>query len=191
MPPDNHVGEAPSYPLQDLENGRPLHNASNEGKRSENDSSCTSPPTEPVPIAPKPSRPKAILGRITSWLNGPQPSRLYVIVSLGGSVQLVPLKTLRTWLPRRRHKIWLLLVFYVVWLVSFISLFRSGFSNEDDRIVMMSCTSSFWYVTSHLMGECHANLSGRVLSTAGSMASSVDHSKIGHLCFTALRIVEM
>ena len=149
MPPDSRVEEAPSYPLGDLENGRPLPGASSNGQRPENDSSCESPPSEALPVAPKPSRPKAILGRISTWLKGPQPSRLYVIVPLGGSAQLVPLRTLNTWLPQRRHRIWLLLAFYLVWLVSFIALFRSGFSSDVDRTVMMACTSSFWFVTPH------------------------------------------
>ncbi|KAK8239005.1 hypothetical protein HDK77DRAFT_283467 [Phyllosticta capitalensis] len=102
------------------------------------------------PQAPKqvPKSVQRVINSVATWIKGPQPPRPYKIRPFFPAVQNAPVRLLDRYLPKRRQKIWLLVAFYVVWLLSFsLVLRRSAFSTEIAGYgspVRVSCSSRFW-----------------------------------------------
>jgi hypothetical protein len=140
--PDNL--DSPGHPLSDLETGRQYIDA-NEVQQSGNESSSLPTSIAEIPPASASPAPRGIWERVKSWVIGPRPPRPYVIVPLGGSMQLVPLNMLHKWLPRCRYRICLLLAFYVLWLALLIWIVHSGSTeNVTGSVQTLSCISGFW-----------------------------------------------
>ena len=102
------------------------------------------------PQAPKqvPKSVQRVINSVATWIKGPQPPRPYKIRPFFPAVQNAPVRLLDRYLPKRRQKIWLLVAFYVVWLLSFsLVLRRSAFSTEIAGYgspVRVSCSSRVW-----------------------------------------------
>lgn len=136
------VDEPRSYPLRDLENGRHSR-LPTEDLRSDSASSGRSTPVEMSPFAGASLIEKMLAPRLLAWIQGPQPPRPYIIVPLGGSLQVICLKRLRTWLPQRRQRELAAVAFFAVWLLSFVLVIHSGNSTDGDR-TRLSCISRLW-----------------------------------------------
>lgn len=87
---------------------------------------------------------------IVDWIRGPRPAQLQKIRPWFPRVQTWPIRMLHRYLPKRRHRLALLLAFYFCWLLAFVSiLHRSAFAGETEdagRPVRLSCVASYWYV---------------------------------------------
>lgn len=85
---------------------------------------------------------------VARWTKGPDPPRIYKIRPVFSIVQEAPVKLLDRYLPRRKHKIILLIAFYFVWFLTFsLVLKRSAFSADVPGYgapVRLSCASSYW-----------------------------------------------
>ncbi|OCK79241.1 hypothetical protein K432DRAFT_330535 [Lepidopterella palustris CBS 459.81] len=152
MPPTLYDSQPSSYHLRDLENGHRRRDP-NDGTNSETSASTLLSPVEATPFTRELSSAKATWQRISEWAHGPQPPRPYIIVPFGASIQLVPMKILHTWLPRRRDRLWLLLTFYAFWLLLFIWIIHTGNSDRVDSPQRLSCISRLWPSS----GDCGLN----------------------------------
>ncbi|KAF1969368.1 hypothetical protein BU23DRAFT_557682 [Bimuria novae-zelandiae CBS 107.79] len=83
-----------------------------------------------------------------SWVEGPQPPRPWSIRPLFPTVQRAPLQLLDRYFPKRKHKVTLLIVFYVAWFLSFsLVLHRSAFTADipgHGSPVNIRCTDRLW-----------------------------------------------
>ncbi|KAF2467857.1 LCCL domain-containing protein [Lindgomyces ingoldianus] len=82
------------------------------------------------------------------WVKGPQPPRPWRIHPFFPRVQTAPIQFLHNYFPKRKHKVFLLMFFYVCWLLSFgLVLHRSAFAADipgHGPPVRISCTDRFW-----------------------------------------------
>ncbi|KAF2267279.1 hypothetical protein CC78DRAFT_541927 [Lojkania enalia] len=82
------------------------------------------------------------------WVKGPQPPRPWKIRPFFPSVQHAPVQFLNNYFPKRRHKVILLLFFYLCWFLSFaLVLHRSAFAADipgHGPPVRIRCTDRFW-----------------------------------------------
>ena len=82
------------------------------------------------------------------WARGPQPPRPYKIEPILPSVQRLPLKLLDRYFPKRKQKVYLLVVHHLFWLLAFVLLLRrSAFSTEVQDYgapLTLSCEASLW-----------------------------------------------
>lgn len=82
------------------------------------------------------------------WVKGPQPPRPWKIHPLFPRIQTAPIQFLNNYFPNRRHKITLLIFFYLCWFVSFsLVLHRSAFSADipgHGSPVRVRCTDRLW-----------------------------------------------
>jgi hypothetical protein len=137
-------GDPQSHPLMDLENRRHSEVSTDDDMRWDAASSGRSTPVEATAF-PGASLPAKIFGaRLSEWVQGPRPPRPYIIVPLGGSIQVICLKRLKRWLPQRRQRDLLAVAFFAAWLFSFILVIHNGSSTDVDR-TRLSCISRFWY----------------------------------------------
>ena len=90
----------------------------------------------------------ALASGIARWTKGPQPPRPYKIEPIFPSVQKFPLKYLDRFFPKRKHKIYLLIVHHLLWLLAFVVLLRqSAFSTEVQNYgapLTLSCGATLW-----------------------------------------------
>jgi hypothetical protein len=159
---------ASSYPMIDLENGAPRHSPSSDGSAA-GTSELTSPaePTRRSPVdnfeehpflvhSPKqfssfehlPMPMGKVLRAFSTWLKGPQPPRPYHIEPFFGRVQTAPTKLFAVYIPKIRHRIWILMAFYTIWLSVFIFILHKSTSTGEiggyGSPVRLSCISRFW-----------------------------------------------
>lgn len=82
------------------------------------------------------------------WVKGPQPPRPWKIHPWFPRVQTAPIRFLNNYFPKRRHKIALLVFFYLSWLLSFgLVLHRSAFAADIPGYgspVRIRCSDRFW-----------------------------------------------
>jgi hypothetical protein len=90
---------------------------------------------------------------VAKWTKGPQPPRPWRITPYFADIQTAPLHLLDRYFPRRKQKIGLLIIFYVVWLFTFsLVLHKSAFASEVGDYgspVNIGCGSRFWSVLLH------------------------------------------
>jgi hypothetical protein len=151
MPSTLHRGQPSSYPLRDLENG-PRRRDSNDGTSSATSTSTPSSPVEHTAFVYESYLVKGPRWRLLEWANGPQPPRPYILVPFGGSIQLVPIKTLHTWLPRHRDRLWVMFAFYALWLLLFVWIIHAGNGDRADSPQRLSCISRLWSAISLIRG---------------------------------------
>ncbi|KAL1619622.1 hypothetical protein SLS54_006559 [Diplodia seriata] len=105
-------------------------------------------PAPPSPPSYVPSPLARLVNSVATWVKGPTPPRPYKITPFFPAIQTAPPRLLDTYLPKRKHKAWLLAAFYALWLLSFaLVLRRSAFSadiGEYGPPVMLDCTSRLW-----------------------------------------------
>jgi hypothetical protein len=85
---------------------------------------------------------------VARWTKGPNPPRIYKITPVFPVIQEAPIKLLDRYLPKRKHKIILLLAFYFVWFLTFaLVLKQSAFSADVPgwgSPVRLGCGSTYW-----------------------------------------------
>jgi hypothetical protein len=85
---------------------------------------------------------------VKTWVKGPQPPRPWKIHPIFPKIQTAPIRILDTFLPKRKHKIGLLILFYTAWILSFaLVLHKSAFSADVPGYgapVRIGCTQRFW-----------------------------------------------
>ncbi|KAF2090890.1 LCCL domain-containing protein [Saccharata proteae CBS 121410] len=86
--------------------------------------------------------------KVAVWIKGPQPPRPYRIHPFFPQVQEAPIRLLEKVAPKRRHKVWLLVAFYALWLLCFsLVLRKSAFATDIPGYgspVRIGCTARFW-----------------------------------------------
>ncbi|KAI9818259.1 MAG: hypothetical protein M1832_004475 [Thelocarpon impressellum] len=90
--------------------------------------------------------------RVTSatagWIQGPRPPQRQTIRPLFPRAQTAPLRLLRKHLPKRRHRLVLLLAFYFCWLLAFVTVVHhSAFAGHIEgygRPTPIACGASYW-----------------------------------------------
>lgn len=87
--------------------------------------------------------------RIIVWVRGPQPPRPWKIQPFFPKIQTAPVQLLDRWLPQKKHKILLLVAFYLAWVAAFaLVLHRSAFAADIPGYgspVRITCTDRFWH----------------------------------------------
>ena len=116
-------------------------------------------------------------GRATvTFIKGPIPPRELKIEPLFPKLQQAPLRLLDRYVPKRRHRISLLVLFYAVWFLTWSLMLKhhatSGFIKGYGRPSNLWCGSSFWnaengcglngnncrpFSSAHLAFRCPAN----------------------------------
>lgn len=95
-----------------------------------------------------PPRVQHIWSKVVIWVKGPQPPRPWKIRPFFPNFQDVPIRLLDHYLPKRKHKVALLVCFYACWALSFsLVLHRSAFSADLPGYgspVQLRCTDRFW-----------------------------------------------
>ncbi|KAF2276520.1 uncharacterized protein EI97DRAFT_418490 [Westerdykella ornata] len=83
-----------------------------------------------------------------TWVKGPQPPRPWKIRPFFPHIQTAPVRFLHNYFPKRKHKITLLIFFYLCWLLSFgLVLHRSAFAADIPGYgspVRFRCNDRFW-----------------------------------------------
>ena len=105
------------------------------------------PPPEPAP----PSRWSAYSHAAAVWIRGPDPPTSVSFTPLFPAIQEWPSETFQRLVKRRRHQLLALVVYLLVWLVSFIVVIHySRFADTVEGVAPMrlGCTSALWYVPS-------------------------------------------
>lgn len=97
---------------------------------------------------------KRASGAVVGWVKGPRPPRIYKIEPIFPAVQTFPLQLVDRYLPKSRHRVAALLLFYILWLTAFAAvLHHSAFADEiagygsPSRV---TCLSRYWYVVPSL-----------------------------------------
>jgi LCCL domain len=116
-------------------------------------------------------------GRATAaWIKGPVPPRELKIIPLFPHIQEAPIRFLDRYFPKKRHRIFFLLVFYASWFLTWSLILRahstSGFITGYGRSTNIWCGANFWsdgngcglngndcrpFSSSHLVFRCPAN----------------------------------
>jgi hypothetical protein len=138
--------DPPGYLLKDLEHGQHSRLITADLTSNSASSGRSSPMEASLSIVAWFAE-KMVGARLSAWIQGPQPSRAYIIVPLGGSIQVICLKKLKVWLPQRRHRELAVVTFLAVWLLAFVVVIHSGNSTDGDR-ARLSCISRLWYASS-------------------------------------------
>ena len=90
----------------------------------------------------------AVTSGVARWARGPQPPRPYAITPVLPAVQTAPLRYLDRFFPKRKQKVYLLVLHYALWLFSFVLLLRqSAFSTEVEGYgapLTLSCEATLW-----------------------------------------------
>lgn len=82
------------------------------------------------------------------WAKGPQPPRPWKIRPFFPSIQTAPIRFLNNYFPGRKHKVTLLVFFYLCWALSFgLVLHRSAFAADVPGYgapIQIRCTDRLW-----------------------------------------------
>lgn len=88
-------------------------------------------------------------GRATAnWVKGPDPPHTLLLKPLFPRLQELPVQYLDRFLPKRKHKIFLLILLYTSWFLPwFLVLLHSrssGYIEGYGQLQTLSCASNFW-----------------------------------------------
>lgn len=85
---------------------------------------------------------------IKEWAKGPTPPQIHHIEPLFPTIQEAPAKLLNYYLPKRRHKVLLLILYYFLWIFTFgIVLRESTFATEIEGFgtpYPIGCGNVYW-----------------------------------------------
>jgi len=88
---------------------------------------------------------------IVKWSKGPDPPRIWKITPILPKIQTAPIVILDRYLPKQKHRFWLLMACCFCWAVCFVAVLnKSAFTSEIAGYgppASLSCTARFWYVT--------------------------------------------
>ncbi|KAL1877109.1 hypothetical protein VTK73DRAFT_8846 [Phialemonium thermophilum] len=91
---------------------------------------------------------RRVLRATVRWAHGPPNPRPYKIDPLFPTVQHAPLWLLDRYLPRHRHRLWLVAAYAVVWIVTYALVMREGLvATEIDgwgEPAEVGCGSTYW-----------------------------------------------
>lgn len=95
-----------------------------------------------------PPRLKRAWHATVKWVKGPQPPRAYSIRPFFPSIQEAPIKLLDRYAPKKSQRFWLLVLFYILWILSF-SLVQWKSSAAADvpgygTPIRLSCGARYW-----------------------------------------------
>jgi hypothetical protein len=140
--------EHPDDPIDDLEQSRllPMDDLSDDG----------SPPTPrflqdqssykhwrwiPVPL-------RRVSKSALRWARGPEPPHIYTISPLLPIVQELPIRLLDIYIPKRRHRILLLIAYYFLWILTFALVLRESSTATEiegwGTPGNIGCTTTYW-----------------------------------------------
>ncbi|KMU92531.1 LCCL domain-containing protein [Coccidioides immitis H538.4] len=87
-------------------------------------------------------------GAICTWIRGPEVPRISRINPFFPNIQRAPIRLLDRWLPGRKWKFGVLLVFCALWIVSFSLTLRQSVMGPvlpgDEPTAQLSCIASLW-----------------------------------------------
>ncbi|KAK2623793.1 hypothetical protein QTJ16_006974 [Diplocarpon rosae] len=85
---------------------------------------------------------------VAQWAKGPDPPCTYKIEPILPIVQEFPIRILDHYIPKRRHKLALLIGFYCAWILTFALIMRQGTVATEiegwGAPVTISCGSTYW-----------------------------------------------
>lgn len=85
---------------------------------------------------------------VVKWVKGPVPPRQLKIEPFFPKIQQAPIRLLDRYLPKRRHRIFLLVTFYAAWLLTWSLMLKhhatSGYIKGYGRPANIWCGASFW-----------------------------------------------
>jgi hypothetical protein len=94
------------------------------------------------------TRLKKISSAVYKWIKGPDPPRPWKIRPFYPEVQIAPVKLLRKYFPEERHRFWVLVAYYVIWVAAFaVVLHKSAFTADvpgHGSPVRINCFDRFW-----------------------------------------------
>lgn len=95
-----------------------------------------------------PPRLKRAWRATVTWVQGPQPPRIYSITPFFPKVQHAPIALLDRYAPRKIHRFWLLVALYAYWLLAFsLVLYKSSFSAQIPGYgtpLRLGCQARYW-----------------------------------------------
>ncbi|KAK4542281.1 hypothetical protein LTR36_006934 [Oleoguttula mirabilis] len=95
-----------------------------------------------------PPRLKSAWVATATWVNGPDPPRIYTITPIFPKIQHAPIALLDRYAPKQIHRFWLLALLYASWLLSFALVLRaSSFSASipgHGSPIRLSCGARYW-----------------------------------------------
>ena len=113
---------------------------------------------------------------IATWVKGPVPPRELKIEPFFPKIQQAPIQLLDRYLPKKRHRIFLLILFYATWFLTWSLMLKhhatSGYIKGYGRPSNLWCGSNFWnanngcglngnncrpFSSAHLAFRCPAN----------------------------------
>ena len=165
---DHHLLASSSYPLEVLKSGNPRY-----GDEIEDDNAEVISPSSPLdtsenwiaeaqeeglitarrhPIYSPHSESKksiaAIFQALHWWVEGPRPPRPFKIQPILPQLQNAPLAFLQGYFPQRQQRFWLLIIVYLLWISTFLSVLSFSISGCQvpgyKTPVRLSCISRFW-----------------------------------------------
>ncbi|KAH8909110.1 hypothetical protein BR93DRAFT_911015 [Coniochaeta sp. PMI_546] len=85
---------------------------------------------------------------VARWARGPPNARAYKITPLFPIVQHSPLRLLDRFIPQRTHRIWLILAYFAVWIVSYALVMRQGLKATEiegwGAPADIGCGNTYW-----------------------------------------------
>lgn len=85
---------------------------------------------------------------VATWAQGPADARPHKITPLFPGVQQAPLRLLDRYIPRRRHRLWLILAYFAVWIVSYALVMRQGLKSTEvegwGEPAEIGCGNTYW-----------------------------------------------
>ena len=85
---------------------------------------------------------------VVAWSKGPDPPEIQKITPLFPSIQTAPAKFIERYLPQRKHKLALLGMFYICWLLTFSLVLnrseKAGIIRGYGKPQSIWCGASFW-----------------------------------------------
>ena len=91
---------------------------------------------------------RRVWGATKNWVQGPQPPQIHKIRPFFPRIQTAPIRLLHSYLPKRKHRLVLLLAFYFCWLLVFVTVVHhSAFSGSIEGYgnpTQISCGASYW-----------------------------------------------
>ncbi|KAI9722985.1 MAG: hypothetical protein M1812_001434 [Candelaria pacifica] len=94
-------------------------------------------------------RPFARVYQATSaWVRGPQPPEIQRIEPFFARTQTAPLRLLDLYVPKKDHRVLLLLAFYLCWILAFVGVLyqsaKSGRIEDYGTPTQIGCIASYW-----------------------------------------------
>jgi hypothetical protein len=91
---------------------------------------------------------RRVSSSVWRWIEGPQPPQIQRISPVFPRLQTAPIRVLNKLLPKRKHRVLLLLAFYFCWTVTFGAVLRLSTASVEiegyGHPTQISCLASYW-----------------------------------------------